>query len=338
MSMRTLLIKKVTNATITIVIILVANFVLFRLMPGDPAITFVRSGAGHSANPELIDRQREIFGLNDPLVVQLGKYIVNTFSGNWGYSFFQGDRLVIDIIAEKSVWTLILVGTSTLITIWIGIAIGAVAAWRRGKAFDVGSLGFGFFFYAMPTFWLAIVLIIIFRQGTGLIPILPADHHIPIPGDPDFPTDHIPDVWETLAGIVTHWILPALTLTLVQLAGISIIMRNSLIDVLTEDYVVTARAKGLSDRAILKKHAMPNARLPMVTVIALNVGFVFGGAIQVEQVFSYSGLGLLTITAVEDGDYPLLQGLFLLITLSVVIANLVSDFVYAWLDPRVRLE
>lgn len=330
MSMRTVVVRKATNATITILIILVANFILFRMLPGDPAITFVRSGVGHTANPDLIERQREIFGLNDPLLVQLSKYVLNTFTGNWGYSFFQGDRLVTEIIAEKAVWTLLLVGTSTLMTLWLGIAIGAASAWRRGRTFDLASLGFGFFFYAVPTFWLGIMLIIIFQEKIGIIPLLPPSHALPIP----FPTDP----WGLLIGGIQHWILPAVTLTLVQLSGISLIMRNSLIDVLTEDYIITARAKGLSNRSILKKHAMPNARLPMVTIIALNIGFVLGGAIQVEQVFSYDGLGLLTVKSVLNGDYPLMQGLFLLITISVVVANLLSDFVYAWLDPRIRLE
>lgn len=328
--MRTVVVRKATNATITILIILVANFILFRMLPGDPAITFVRSGVGHTANPDLIERQREIFGLNDPLLVQLSKYVLNTFTGNWGYSFFQGDRLVTEIIAEKAVWTLLLVGTSTLMTLWLGIVIGAASAWRRGRAFDLASLGFGFFFYAVPTFWLGIMLIIIFQEKIGIIPLLPPSHALPIP----FPTDP----WALLIGGIQHWILPAVTLTLVQLSGISLIMRNSLIDVLTEDYIITARAKGLSNRSILKKHAMPNARLPMVTIIALNIGFVLGGAIQVEQVFSYDGLGLLTVKSVLNGDYPLMQGLFLLITISVVVANLLSDFVYAWLDPRIRLE
>lgn len=328
--MRTVVVRKATNATITILIILVANFILFRMLPGDPAITFVRSGVGHTANPDLIERQREIFGLNDPLLVQLSKYVLNTFTGNWGYSFFQGDRLVTEIIAEKAVWTLLLVGTSTLMTLWLGIVIGAASAWRRGRAFDLASLGFGFFFYAVPTFWLGIMLIIIFQEKIGIIPLLPPSHALPIP----FPTDP----WGLLIGGIQHWILPAVTLTLVQLSGISLIMRNSLIDVLTEDYIITARAKGLSNRSILKKHAMPNARLPMVTIIALNIGFVLGGAIQVEQVFSYDGLGLLTVKSVLNGDYPLMQGLFLLITITVVVANLLSDFVYAWLDPRIRLE
>src|SRR3989304_3382353 len=282
MSMRTVLVKKVTNATITILIILVANFVLFRLVPGDPAITFIRSGAGHSANPDLVDRQR-------------GKYLVNTFTGNWGYSFFQGDRLVTEIIAEKTVWTVLLVGTSPAITIWLGY-----------------------------------VLLILFQEDIGIIPLLPRSHSLPTP----YPTDS----WTILVEGFRHWILPALTLTLVQLAGISIIMRNSLTDILTEDYILTARAKGLSDRMILKKHAMPNARLPMVTVIALNLGYILGGAIQVEQVFSYDGLGLLTIEAILSQDYPLMQAIFLLLTISVVVANLISDFLYAWLDPRVRLE
>lgn len=329
MSMRTVVIKKVTNALITILIILVANFILFRMLPGDPAINFIRQG-GHSTSVDLIARQREIFGLNDPPLVQIGKYLVNTFTGNWGYSFFHQDQLVIDIIAQKAVWTLILVGTSTLITLWIGMIIGASAAWRRGKTYDLASLGFGFFFYAMPTYWLGIVFLILFQERIGLIPLFPASLPLAVP----YPTDPL----ELIVSGLQHWFLPAITLTLVQLAGISIIMRNSLIDVLTDDYIVTARAKGLSDRTILKKHAVPNARLPMVTVIALNLGFVLGGAIQVEQIFSYDGLGQLTIKAVEDGDYPLMQGLFLLITISVVVANLISDFVYAWLDPRVRLE
>lgn len=330
MSMRRVVVRKVTNASITIVIILIANFVLFRLLPGDPAVNFLRSGGVHATNPAIIQRQREIFGLTDPPVTQLGKYLVNTFTGNWGYSFFQGDRLVTDILAQKAVWTIVLVGTSTILTIWIGILIGAAAAWRRGKAFDLASLGFGFFFYAMPTYWLGIVFIIIFQERIGLIPLLPPSHPLPIP----YPTD----AGAVLIGGFQHWILPALTLTLVQLAGISLIMRNSLIDVLTEDYVVTARAKGLSDRMVLKGHAMPNARLPMVTVIALNLGYVLGGAIQVESIFSYDGLGSLTVKAILDKDFPVMQGLFLLITISVVVANLLSDFVYAWLDPRVRLE
>ncbi len=328
--MRTVVLRKVTNAFMTIVIILVANFILFRMLPGDPATTFFRTGAGHSPNPELIARQREIFGLNDPLIVQIGKYIVNTFTGNWGYSFFQQDQLVVDIIGQKAVWTLLLVGTSTFFTIWLGIIIGSMSAWRRGKIFDISSLSWGFFFYAMPTFWLGYMLIIIFQSPGGFIPLLPALREQQVP----YPAETVTFVVSALS----HLILPALALTLVQVAGISLIMRNSLIDTLTEDYIVTAHAKGLSDRAVLKKHAMPNARLPMVTLIALNVGYIFGGAVQIEEVFSYQGLGWLTVEAVEKGDYPLMQGIFLLITFSVVIANLVSDFVYAWMDPRVRLE
>lgn len=325
MSMRRVVIRKTTNAVITIVIILILNFILFRLMPGDPARQFL-AGA-HSTNPDLIARQREIFGLSDPPLTQVQKYLVNTFTGNWGYSFYQQDRLVVDILAERAVWTIILVGTSTLLTIWLGMLIGAAQAWRRGKTYDVASLSIWFFFYAMPTYWLGIVFLVIVA---ALLPGVQFQHALPIP----LPTNP----WDTFVGGVQHWILPALTLTLVQLAGISIIMRNSLIDVLTEDYIVTARAKGLSDRAILRRHAVPNARLPMVTIIALNLGWVLGGAIQVETIFSYQGLGELTVVSVENGDYPLMQGLFLLITISVVVANLVSDFVYAWLDPRVRLE
>ena len=330
MSMRRVVARKSINAFATIVLILVVNFVLFRLAPGDPAAIFLRSGAGARPDESLLQQQREIFGLNDPLHVQLVKYIINTFTGQWGYSFFKGSSLVTEVIAQKAVWTLLLVGTSTLITLWIGMVVGVVSAWRRGKTADVASLGFGFFFYAMPTFWLAMMLLLLFGQGQGLFPIFPSSNEqsYPPPTDP----------WAATLDIGAHLFLPGLTLALVQLAGISIIMRNSLIDVLTEDYMLTAKAKGLSDRQLLKRHAIPNARLPMVTVIALNIGFVLGGAVTVEYVFSYDGLGALTVDAIDDLDYPILQGVFLLLTISVVVANLISDFVYAYLDPRVRLE
>lgn len=328
--MRRVVIKKTTNAVATILIILLVNFLLFRVMPGNPEEIFFRTGGGVHPDERFIEKQRAILGLDDPIHVQIGKYLVNTFTGEWGYSFFRRSQLVTDIIAQKSVWTILLVGSSTLITLWIGMIIGAASAWRRGKPVDLASLGFGFFFYSMPTFWLGMLLVLLFGQGLGAIPLFPRSGAFSVPG----PTDPLARALD----IGAHLVLPALTLTLVQVAGISIIMRNALIDVLTEDYVVTARAKGLSDRGILKTHAVPNARLPMVTVVALNLGFVLGGALQVETVFNYDGLGLLTVQAIQDRDYPLLQGLFLLITFSVVIANLISDFVYAWLDPRVRLE
>lgn len=321
--------KKSVNAVITILIILIANFILFRVMPGDPATQFFRSAQGARPSQDLIDRQREVLGLNDPPHVQLAKYLVNTFTGQWGYSFYRRSQLVTDIIAQKALWTLILVGSSTIITLWVGAVIGAASAWRRGKPFDLASLGLGFFFYSMPTFWLGLLLVILFHRSLGVIPLFPGSGALSIPP----PTDPGTLVVDALA----HLALPAITLTLVQISGISIIMRNSLIDVLTEDYIVTARAKGVSDRQVLKDHAIPNARLPMVTVIALNLAFVLGGAIQVETVFNYDGLGLLTVDAIRDSDYPLLQGLFLLLTFCVVIANLASDFLYAYLDPRIRM-
>jgi len=328
--MRRVVIKKSTNAAVTILIILLANFLLFRVMPGDPADIFFRTGGGVHPDEQFIAKQRALLGLDDPIHVLIGKYLLNTFTGQWGYSFFRRTQLVTDIIAQKAVWTVLLVGSSTLVTLWLGMVIGAVSAWRRGKPVDLASLGFGFFFYSMPTFWLGMIMVLLFGQGLGAIPLFPRNGAFSVPG----PVDPLGQALDVGA----HLVLPALTLTLVQVAGISIIMRNALIDVLTEDYIVTAKAKGLPERQILKAHAVPNARLPMVTVIALNLGFVLGGALQVETVFNYDGLGLLTVRAIQARDYPLLQGLFLLITFSVVIANLISDFVYAWLDPRVRLE
>jgi len=329
MSMRRVVVRKSLNAFATIVLILIVNFVLFRLVPGNPADIFFK-GSGANPDESLKEQLTQLFGFNDPLELQLSKYLVNTFTGNWGYSYFKAD-LVSEIIAQKAVWTVLLVGSSTIFTLWIGMVIGVFSAWRRGKAFDLASLGVGFFFYAMPTFWLAMMLLLFFGQGRGvLLPFFPAagEQTYPPPSDP----------FAATIDILFHLFLPALTLALVQLAGISIIMRNALIDVLTEDYLVTARAKGLSDRQMLKWHAIPNARLPMVTVIALNLGFVLGGAITVEVVFDYDGLGLLTVEAINNLDYPILQAVFLLLTISVVVANLISDFAYVALDPRVRIE
>jgi len=328
--MRRVIVKKSTNAAAAILLILIANFVLFRVLPGDPATQFFRSAQGARPSEELIERQRQILGIGDPIHVQLGKYLVNTFTGEWGYSFFRKSQLVTDIIAQKAAWTLLLVGTSTLITLWLGIVIGAMSAWRRGKAFDLGSLGVGFFFYSMPTFWLGLLLVVLFHRTLGVIRLFPGSGATSIPP----PTEPL----ALTVDVLSHLALPVITLVLVQLAGITLIMRSSLIEVLTEDYVVTAKAKGLSDRQVLKRHAIPNARLPMVTVIALNLAFIVTGAIQVETVFNYDGVGLLTVEAFQDSDYPVLQGLFLILTFAVVIANLVSDFVYAYLDPRVRFE
>lgn len=324
-TVRQILLRKTVNTAITIVLILVFSFFLFYVIPGDPARMMIpRGGAGSQISPEYLEELRERLGVNDSFPVQLSKFVLNALRFEFGYSFW-GKKPVSEVIMDRLPWTLLLVGVSTVFTLLVGIVLGARSAWKRGSVEDTSTLAFGLTFYAMPTFWLGVLLLVLFAY---LYPILPSSQ----------PTS-VPRPTETLALILDigeHLILPAATLTLVSLAGVSLVMRNALIDVLTEDYILTARAKGIPEKRVLRRHAMPNAMLPMVTVVALNLGFIIGGAIQVEWVFSYPGLGDLEVRAVFSKDLPVLLALQVLFTFSVVIANFVSDIVYLYMDPRVK--
>ena len=203
-------------------------------------------------------------------------------------------------------------------------ALGLLAAWRRGRPLDVGALSFSLFMWSLPTFFLGIILLVAGANWLGL----PTAGRITIGAD-------FASFGEMALDVGRHLLLPTLTLTLVLLGEYMLIMRSSVLDVFGEDYILTARAKGLSTYRIIRHHALRNAMLPMVTLIALNLGFTVSGAIQVEAVYSWPGLGALTVNAVADRDYPVLQGAFLLIALSVVVANLIAELIYGWLDPRV---
>jgi peptide/nickel transport system permease protein len=219
------------------------------------------------------------------------------------------------------------VGVSSILMIVLGMLIGIYAAWKRGTSFDTGSLAFSLFFYAMPTFWLAMMLVTIFAKELSFFP---ADGALSYGETFEFSLSSIAD-------LLYHLVLPVVTLTLVSIASFSIIMRGALIDVMTEEYVVTAKAKGLSDSQVLKSHALPNAMLPMVALIAMSIAFIVGGAFQTEYVFNYPGIGWLTIEAVTKYDWPILQAAFFIIAIAVISANLVADILLVYLDPRVKL-
>lgn len=328
MNLRQLILRRSLNAFITILLIMVVNFILFRMMPSDPAILFTPRGA--HVNPDFVEINRRYFGLDKPLYEQFFIYMGNTLIGRWGYSYDIQTRLVLDLVMEKLSWTLLLVGTTTVITIFVGILIGVWSAYKRGKPFDIASTGVGIFFYSIPTFFFGILLGLIFARW---FPLLPAGGVIDIEFAPIWPLNI-----DKVVNIFYHMILPSITLTIGYLAGISLIMRGSLTDVLTEDYITTARAKGLTDRQMLRRHARPNAMLPMVSLVALNFAFVIGGAYQTEVVFNYDGIGLLTIKAVDASDFPVLQAIFFIGGVAVVLANLIADFVTYYLDPRIKIS
>jgi peptide/nickel transport system permease protein len=307
----------------TLLFVLIVNFFMFQLLPGDP---LARYKGAREISAEDLQALRE--QLDAPIWEQFLNYLKDPLQFD-SYSTIQG-KPVWDVILAAMPWTLILLGTSFLLAAVIGIWIGIRAGWNRGRRFDKVSTGVTLFLYATPEFWLGLILILVFSTGIGPFPgIFPSGSNIGSGVDP----------W-TLEGILSiayHTVLPACALAAVYLADYSLIMRASMVDELGQDYLTTARAKGLMDRAIRRGHAVPNASLPTITLIFLTIGFIFGGAITVETVFSYPGLGLLTFRAVEEQDLPLLQALFLLFSFAVILFNIIADIVIAMVDPRIRL-
>ncbi|HZA84625.1 MAG TPA: ABC transporter permease [Actinomycetes bacterium] len=316
---------KLVGAVLSLAFVLVFNFFLFRILPGDPAKNLTRN---RLVPAEQVQVLRESFGLGKPLPEQFAAYVRDTLRGDLGISY-KFRRPVSEVIAQRIWPTVLLLGVSTMLSTVIGLWIGIRGAWRRGSLFDRLSLGSALTLYAMPEFWLGILLLIAFGVGVG-----------PFPGP--FPTGGLssPDTeLASLAGVLDvarHLVLPCLTLTLAYLAEYALVMRSSLLDELGEDYLTTARAKGLRDALVLRRHAVPNALLPTTTLIFLNLGFIVSGAITIETVYSWPGLGLLSYEALRTPDYPLLQGVFLLFSAAVIVANVIADLLYAYLDPRVR--
>jgi peptide/nickel transport system permease protein len=325
--MRRYLLGKVVQAFLTLVFVIAFNFFLFRVVPGDPASLLLRGT--QAFNQENVEQLRDQLGLDKSIPSQFITYIKDTATLNFGESFFGRGAPVSEVIGERVWKTVLLVGTSTIASAIIGLIIGIYGGWRRGSTFDVGSLGFTLFAYAMPEFWFGILVLMAFAGGVGPFPAL-------------FPTGGYESPASGLTGgahivdVLNHLVLPFFVLTVAYLGEYAIIMRNSLIDILGDDFIQTARAKGVREKHVLWRHAVPNAMLPTLTLTLLSLGFVFSGAITVEYVFSYDGLGSLTVEAIQGKDYPVLQGLFLLFSAAVIVANLLADVLYSYLDPRVR--
>ena len=330
-NMRAYIARKLLYAFITLIVIISFNFFLFRIMPGDPSAVLVpRCG-----DPVLREAVREAFGLNLPLHEQWVKYIWQVFTLDWGIS--TGLRKyadVWDVMAPALMNTIILLGTGTVLAIFFGISLGKFAAWRRGTPVDAIGMSAALVFYSVPTFLVALFMLMIFAAWLEWFPLNGSVGTLPWVGAFD---THEAGLGTIVLSRMYHLVLPLTAFTLEIMAEFALIMRNSLTDVLTEDYIVTARAKGLPNKQILHDHAMRNALLPVVTVMAISIGWVLGGTIMVEMVFSYEGLGLMTWDAVLYQDYALLQAIFLLMAMAVLAANFVADLVYMYLDPRVKI-
>ena len=290
-------------------------------MPGDPTSILI---AERIIKPAMVQEIKEKFGLTGPLWLQYILYIKNLLSGYLGYSFTY-QRPVLDEIMARLPNTIILMGVSTVFSFIIGVITGLVSGWRRGKKIDLAILTSAMIFYSLPVFWIGLLLLLFFSYYLNLFPAAGTLSRPP-------PVGFIPLTMDYLY----HLVLPALTVTIVLYGSYTLIMRSTLLDVLRQDYIMIAKAKGLSEREVMFKHAMKNAMLPVVTQFAISLGYIVGGAVLTETVFSWQGIGRLIFEAEMARDYPVLQGVFFIITLSVILANYLADILYAYLDPRIR--
>jgi len=313
--------RRITYTFVLILLVVSLNFLIFRLVPADP-LTVMASET--RLKPEQIEILKRRFHIGEPLHVQYVYYLTNLLQGEFGYSY-RTQRPIVEEIAQVLPNTLLLLGVSTLLSIVIGIVLGIFAASRRGRLTDVTILFLGMTFFALPTFWIGLILLLVFGYFLPLFP-LRGTVSIPVPADPI----------AAAADVMWHLTLPAVTLILFFFAQYAVIMRNSLLSVLTEDYIMTARAKGLDEGMILFKHALKNAMLPMVTIIAMGLGGVFSGAIITETVFSWQGVGQYLWTAIQVSDYPVMQAVFFIIAVAVILANFAADILYGLLDPRIK--
>lgn len=315
--------KRVLAALATLAFVMVINFFMFRVL-GDPARTM---GRAQELNPEQIQELREAQGIDKPTFPdQFVVYLGNTLTGDLGTTF-KSSRPVTEVLGSRAWPTVLLVGTATIFSTLIGVFLGIKGGWKHGSFFDRSSLLGSMGLYAIPDFFLGMVLLIVFAASLGWFPV----GGYQSPGAPASGIGHWLDV-------LNHLFLPCLTLTLAYIGEYSLIMRASIIEVMGDDYVLTARAKGIREKFVLRRHVVPNALLPIVTVTVLYFGFLLAGSIGVEYVFSYPGLGLMTAEALDDYDFPVLQGMFLVFSAAVIAANLVADIMYGYLDPRVRIN
>ncbi|WP_406317836.1 ABC transporter permease [Streptosporangium sp. NBC_01639] len=315
---------KAGGAVLSIAMVIVATFFVFRLIPGDPAIAYTRDVP---LSPEQLDLLRRQMGLDKPLMQQFLDFVLRTVRLDLGTSY-EYKRPVIDLIGERVGPTAVLVGTGLVISVSLGLWQGTRAAWKHGSRFDRLSTGISLVLWSVPTFWLGLLLLMVFAAGVG-----------PIPGI--FPTRGMEDIDAPdgplyLLHVAHHLVLPCLTLVAVVYAQYLLVMRSSLLDEIGQDYVTTARAKGLRDDEVRRRHAVPNALLPTVTLVFINIGFVVGGAVSVETVYSWPGLGLLFYEAIKGPDFAVMQGTFIVVCTAVIIMNTLADVVYRVLDPRVR--
>ena len=329
------ILRRLAFSLITLIAVLVFNFALFRIVPGDP----VQMVESPRMRPEARERIRQLFGLDKPIWLdieaarktgdvravfdsQFVYYVRNLMRGELGESFIQ-QVPVSELIVNRIGPTILLILTGQFTGIVFGTILGLVAAWKRQTAVDAFAMLFGLTTFSLPAFWLGIIFLTLARG------------HLPMRGITT-PGVIYASAWEKVGDIANHLVLPAGTLAILLFGGYMLVVRNTTLEVLAEDYILTAKAKGLSALRVLRDHALKNASLPLVTIVAMNLGYALGGTIQIETIFSWPGVGRLMFDSIGQRDYPVLQGVFLLLAVGVIGANFLADLAYAFLDPRVK--
>ncbi|HVX29104.1 MAG TPA: ABC transporter permease [Nitrolancea sp.] len=312
-------IRRIVQSIVTVFIAATITFAILRLIPGDPTMMF----EGPFMPPDVRQHLLADFGLDKPVPVQYAKYLLQLAQGNFGVSFSERAP-VTHVILSALPWTLLLTGTSVLLTLLLAIPLGILTVMHRGKVFDLLIRGVTVATGALFIPWVSLIALNFFGLHLKWFPIGGAETPVLNPGD------------SRVLDVIRHLILPVLVLTLTSLGPYVLFLRTSLVEVMETDYVRTARAKGVVERRVLLSHAFRNALIPLVTVVGLRLGFLVGGAVLAETVFAYPGVGRLIFRSVQQHDYPVLQGAFLMLAITVVLFNLLTDLLYGFLDPRIR--
>ncbi len=352
MGLKAFLAKRIVYSFILLLAVICVNFIIFILMPGDPSqfLVPINPAGGTMTQEERAERERilaETWGYGDALEIQLMKYVRNLLTGQFGQSFIYKAE-VGPIMAQKIPYTLLIIGGSTIISIIIGVTLGVLVISKRGSILDSTAVVSSLILGALPTFWLGLIFLLVFYVNLHLFPNAGAfPREWAIRGYPQvanleagFPNFILSingsELLRLIGGYVHHAFLPVFTLVIFSFGGWLIYTRAVMLDAITEDYVITARAKGLNERTVMFKHVLKNASLPLVTSAALAFGFVLGGAMITEAVYTYPGIGRFTFDAIGYQDYAILMAVFYVISICVITANIIADLFYGIIDPRVR--
>ncbi len=334
MGFATYLIRRIANMAVLLLLVALFNYFLFRIMPGNVISLIVSPNLRPEARALLLAR----YNLeNQNSFTSIYYYLVHTFSFDFGLSFLSNRPVWYEILLRLPA-TLYLLGLASFLSIILGVTTGIFAASRRGKKSDVSIVTSSIFLGSLPTFWIALLFLLVFAVYLSRIH---SPYALPFGGIISPNLDNYSalqnNFWGFVRDSLQHLVLPLATLTIFLFGGYTLLMRNVFLGVLSEDYILTAKAKGVPNHDILYKHALGNAVLPLVTTIALQFGGILGGAVLTETVYNWNGLGRYTFYVVDRRDWPALQGLFFLLAVTTVLANFLADIVYAYLDPRVRL-